>query len=386
MFVSNPLVLASKEFYLMLVQFASQRTRKKDDKIIFLLSFPEASQMTLQLLYEHFPDKLVICYTKDAKELAEFYKSKGCSIYCIDSFSVLLKDVVPAVSSNKLIFCDNYFVFLARITLSKDASVVQLWHANGAIKLFGLEAKYTKNVTKRDRKRYIEVYNKFTHYVVSSQKMANIFAKNYQQKINKLSFAYLPTDYFFDQDWLQTAKKQFKNNFPTNKKIALYVPTYREHQSEVPLDFSSLKSQLNDEWLVMVKPHPHDKELYQKVNNIDGIISDFKGMDLAQILPSVDCLITDYSSIPFEYSLANPNGKMVFFCYDYEEYKNEVGIEEGFQYWAPGKIVKKQRELVSAIQTPSKENFDVFNQMWNEYTQGNARVQLLKWVEKAYGN
>lgn len=44
--------------------------------------------MTLQLLYEHFSEKLVICYTKNAKELAEFYKSKGCSIYCIDSLVV----------------------------------------------------------------------------------------------------------------------------------------------------------------------------------------------------------------------------------------------------------------------------------------------------------
>ncbi|MDN6541828.1 MAG: CDP-glycerol glycerophosphotransferase family protein, partial [Tetragenococcus koreensis] len=72
--MSNPLVLASKELYLMLVQFASKRTKKKNDKIIFLLSFPEASKPTLQLLYKHFPDKLVICYAKNAKDLAEFYE------------------------------------------------------------------------------------------------------------------------------------------------------------------------------------------------------------------------------------------------------------------------------------------------------------------------
>ncbi|GBD80815.1 CDP-glycerol glycerophosphotransferase family protein [Tetragenococcus halophilus] len=384
--MSNPFVLASKEFYLMLVQLASKRTRKKNDKIIFLLSFPETSKITIQLLYEHFPDKLVICYAKNTKELAEFYESKGCPIYCIDSFSVLIKDIVPMVSGSKLVFCDNYFAFLARTTLVPDANVVQLWHANGAIKLFGLEAKYTKNVTKKDRDRYMEVYHKFTHYVVSSRKMANVFAKNYQQTINKLPFGYLPTDLFFDQKWLRNVREQFKINFPTGKKIALYVPTYREHQSEVPLDFSSLQSQLSNEWVFMVKPHPHDQELYQKVQNIDGVISDFRGMGLAQILPSVDCLITDYSSIPFEYSLANPSGKMIFFCYDYEEYKNEVGIEEGFQHWAPGKIVKNQIELISAIQTPSEENFETFNQMWNEYAQGNACEQLLKWVENVYDN
>ncbi|KFN91004.1 CDP-glycerol: N-acetyl-beta-D-mannosaminyl-1,4-N-acetyl-D-glucosaminyldiphosphoundecaprenyl glycerophosphotransferase [Tetragenococcus muriaticus PMC-11-5] len=175
--------------------------------------------MTLQLLYEHFPDKLVICYEKNTKELAEFYENKGCPIYCIDSFSVLIKDIVPMVSGSKLVFCDNYFAFLARTTLVPDANVVQLWHANGAIKLFGLEAKYTKNVTKKDRDRYMEVYHKFTHYVVSSRKMANVFAKNYHQTINKLPFGYLPTDLFLIKNGYEMLGNNLKSIFQLIKKL-----------------------------------------------------------------------------------------------------------------------------------------------------------------------
>ncbi|KFN91003.1 hypothetical protein TMUPMC115_1622 [Tetragenococcus muriaticus PMC-11-5] len=48
--------------------------------------------------------------------------------------------------------------------------------------------------------------------------------------------------------------------------------------------------------------------------------------------------------------------------------------------------MKNQIELISAIQTPSEENFETFNQMWNEYAQGNACEQLLKWVENVYDN
>lgn len=384
--MSNPLVLASKELYLSFVHLASKRTKKKNNKIVFLLSFPTASKLALQMLYENFPEELVICYTKNSKELATYYEQKGCSIYCIDNVSSLLKYIIPTVTGSKLVFCDNYFAFLASITFIPQTKVVQLWHANGAIKSFGLEAEYTKKVSAQDRKRYSEVYEKFTHYVVSSQIMADVFAKNYRQKINELPFGYLPTDLFFDQEWLQKSKSLFKSNFPMDKKIALYVPTYRENKTEIPLDFSHLAYQLGNEWQVMVKPHPHDEALYENVWNEDNIISDFKGLDLAQILPSVDCLITDYSSVPFEYTLANPKGKIVFFCYDYDEYQKEVGIEDNFQYWAPGEIVQTEKELIAAVQKPSKQSFETFNQMWNEYAQGKAQEQLLEWVNKVYDN
>lgn len=384
--MSNPLVLASKEIYLRLVHSVSKKSKQKNNKIVFLLSFPSASQIALQTLFDNFSDELVICYTKSGKQLASYYQQKGCLTYSIDDFPVLLRNIVPMISNSQLVFCDNYFAFLAGINFQARTKVVQLWHANGAIKSFGLEAAYTKNVSTKDHQRYLEVYNKFTHYVVSSQKMANIFAKNYQQKINELPFGYLPTDFYFDEEWMHNAKKIFRNSISTKKKIALYVPTYRENKTTIPLDFSNLANQLGDEWQVLVKAHPHDSNLYQQVKDESKIISDFNGMDLAQILPSVDCLITDYSSIPFEYSLANPEGKMVFFCFDYEQYDKEVGIEEGFEGWAPGQIVTTQEELISAIQSPSRKDFTLFNQVWNEYTQGNACKQLVRWVEKAYDN
>ncbi|MCF1619447.1 CDP-glycerol glycerophosphotransferase family protein [Tetragenococcus koreensis] len=382
----NPLILASKELYLWLVHLTSKRTKKNNDKIVFLLSFPTASKPALQLLYENFPEKLVICYTKNSKELASYYERRGCSTYCIDEFPTLLKNIVPIVTGCKLVFCDNYFAFLAGITFSFSTKVVQLWHANGAIKSFGLAAEYAKKASEKDRKRYSEVYEKFTHYVVSSKKMADIFAKSYRQNINKLPFGYLSTDLFADQYWLSETRKQFKNYFPRDKKVVLYVPTYREYKTSLPLDFAKLQQHLGDEWQIMVKAHPHDEEFYSKIKNESQIITDFKGLDLVQILPSVDCLITDYSSVPFEYSLANPKGKIVFFCYDYDEYNKEVGVEENFESWAPGAIVTNEEALISEVQCSSKQNFTSFNQMWNEYVQGNARKQLLEWVRKVYDN
>lgn len=135
---------------------------------MFLLSFPSASQLALQTLFDNFSEELVICYTKSSKELASYYQKNGCLTYNIDDFPVLLKDIVPMVTNSQLVFCDNYYAFLAGINFQARTKVVQLWHANGAIKTFGLEAAYTKKVSRKDQQRYLEVYKKFTHYVVSS--------------------------------------------------------------------------------------------------------------------------------------------------------------------------------------------------------------------------
>ena len=53
--------------------------------------------------------------------------------------------------------------------------VVQIWHANGAIKNLVLQANMLKKATAKDQQRYQKVYDTFTHFVVSSPTMAGNF-------------------------------------------------------------------------------------------------------------------------------------------------------------------------------------------------------------------
>ena len=371
-----------KLLYIWMVKINSKRKHDSFSKEIFLLSFPETSTHIIQKLYEKLDTRLIICYTNEGKELAEYFETKGCIIYNLNSIYILLKNVVPLLKQSNFVFCDNYFPFLAGIDFSDKTKVVQLWHANGAIKSFGLEAEYAKEATENDKKRYLDVYKKFTHYVVSSHKMATIFEKNYQQEIQELPFGYPSTDVFFDNEWVKNSRKIFSKKFPTKKKTLLYVPTYREREQENPIDFSKLQKALGNEWQIFAKAHPHDKKLKKKLEMEKCIITDFREMTLNQMYPSVDCLITDYSSVPFEYTLANPSGKIVFFCYDIKEYQESVGIESDFEKWAPGKIVVTIEDLIQAIREPAKQNFDSFNQLWNEYAKGKSAEQLIEWVDK----
>ena len=189
-----------KQSYLFTINRFAKKNKKQHQQIVYLLSFPSTSNYIIEKLFQKYQKRLTICYTKNATNLARTYQEKGCQIYCIDSQLILFRHIVPLLKSARVILCDNYFAILGGIDFLPKTKIVQLWHANGAIKKFGLEAHYAKKATQIDQKRYKDVYRRYTHYVVSSPKMALIFERSYQRELTFLPFGYPPTDQYFKRD------------------------------------------------------------------------------------------------------------------------------------------------------------------------------------------
>lgn len=366
-----------KQSYLFTIKRFAKKNKKQHQQIVYLLSFPSTSNYIIEKLFQKYQKRLTICYTKNATDLARTYQEKGCPIYCIDSQLILFRHIVPLLKSARVILCDNYFAILGGIDFLPKTKIVQLWHANGAIKKFGLEAHYAKKATQTDQKRYRDVYRRYTHCVVSSPKMASIFERSYQRELTFLPFGYPPTDQYFKRD--DEKIKEMKKIFG-GKKLLLYAPTYREERGDFFIDFNRLLTEL-PEWNILVQLHPHDFEQLQHLKKIEGIITNFKGYKIQDLFPIIDCLVTDYSSIPFEYSLSNPSGMICYFCYDYDLYDKTVGIQDCFK--KQKNIAKTQDELVRIIQKGTSD-LNQFNQEWNTYVKGNAIEQLVEWVNAQY--
>ena len=73
---------------------------------------------------------------------------------------------------------------------------------------FGLQAQYAKKATAKDQQRYQKVYDTFTHFVVSSPTMAEIFAESYNIDPIFLKFGYPMTDYYFNRNEKTFLKKR----------------------------------------------------------------------------------------------------------------------------------------------------------------------------------
>ena len=72
---------------------------------------------------------------------------------------------------------------------------------------------------------------------------------------------------------------------------------------------------------------------------------------------------------------------MVFYCYDYDEYHREVGLETEFFRNLPGLLIKEEGEITKAVNSEKELSLIKFNEDWNQYARGHATEQLMEWVE-----
>ncbi|MBU1884212.1 CDP-glycerol glycerophosphotransferase family protein [bacterium] len=133
------------------------------------------------------------------------------------------------------------------------------------------------------------------------------------------------------------------------KKI-LYMPTYRENEmhNTPPLDFELLNEQMKEmDAYFIVKFHPFVK--IQKPKALDRIIFYETQSDIYPILKYVDVLVSDYSSVIYDFLLLDR--PVISFIYDYEDYMSH---RDGFLFdyfeYSPSCFVKTQNELIGALQ------------------------------------
>lgn len=379
----------------------SQWKRVKDPQdVVYLMSFAGNEHLIKAFadLAKQLGRNFTVLYLPQCQAAAAKLAAKGIqTIEFADGFDFLLHKL-QIVMRARLLLCDNYYAFLSGCAFNQQRThVVQLWHANGAIKTFGWEELTTSQRSAADKRRFQKVYDQFDEYLVGSKKMAQVFAQSYHVPQTRMNvIGYPRTDQLFNKSWQIQVSQKIKTQYPCliGKELILYTPTYREDKTgkptmNLPEDFKQFVNQLSDNQRLIIKLHPHvkaaEKQLKQQLNSDKVIwVDDFSTNDLLLI---ADRLITDYSSVIFDYSLL-PNAKQIlFYCYDYDQYAQQVGIQADFKSWIPGKMVTTTAELINEVQQPLKAtDFTQFNQLWNTANDGHATERVLqnelKYIQK----
>lgn len=380
----------AKLVYVWLVRFFSFLSRRTPvkEKLVYLMSFPKNENGLLESFIDQNPTvDVVLFYEEPCKKEADKFKSLGVAVYPI---TLSLKDIKAEVfelMQAKVILCDNYFPILAGLFPQKETTIIQLWHANGAIKRFGLEDPTAMSRSFFDKIRFKQVYKRFDEYIVGSEMMGKIFQKSYQADGKKIiPLGYPRSDIYFDQVKIQQKRKKFYQAYPelNGKKIVLYAPTYREDKKSPALNIQKMYEVLGSEYAVITKLHPHvvtqvNPELYEGF-----FYEKMQHFAIEDLLVVAECLITDYSSVPFEFTLLDNAEKIIFYCYDREEYEKHTGIQKDFEEWAPGVIVNTLEKALINIKKDTKTDFKEFNQKWNTYNDGHAKERLIEHIQKKY--
>lgn len=286
------------------------------------------------------------------------------------------------LATAKVVVLDNYFGFLSAVQFKNDVKKLQIWHANGAIKTFGWKDYSINYRTSGAKKRFAAVYEQFDYILSGSKKMSEIYGEAFSLPQNRMIEVGIPrTDIFFDQTHIKKVKNSFYTKYPVfkNKQVILYAPTFRDNEeetSELPLNFPYLKKHLESDYILIIKLHPSIKNAVD-LTNYNGFVYDFSDYPtMNDLLFISDILITDYSSIPFEYSFLHK--PMIFFPYDLKEYSQTRGFWEPYEQLVPGPIAYNTEEIVQYIKNSSFDykQIEIFHKEWNTYSLGNASINV----------
>ncbi|MCJ7840628.1 CDP-glycerol glycerophosphotransferase family protein [Lederbergia sp. NSJ-179] len=287
------------------------------------------------------------------------------------------------LATSSHIFVDNYFGFLAATSFKRDVACVQLWHAAGAVKKFGLKDPSIYYRTPQAMDRFQKVYQQFTQVVVGSEKMSAIFQQSFGISAERIIRTGIPrTDFFFDELNQQIVESDLAYHYPIvqQKRVILYAPTFRDNQmhiSQLALDVAKMYHAFHEEYVLFLRLHPAIQEDWK--NPFPDFVYDVSHLpNVNHLLMVTDLLISDYSSIPFEFSLLQR--PMIFFAYDLEEYRRTRGFWEDYEKLVPGPIVQTTDELIAVIEKGEYDlkQIEAFAQDWNEYSRGNASEQLVQ--------
>lgn len=264
---------------------------------------------------------------------------------------------------------------------------INTWHGGGAYKHIGaLLAKNKFEIT-----RYLWKHD--VNYAISSCAMfSKIIEEAFGIKHDKILEIGMPrNDLFFNDDMgsIQGILTYFRDYYKIDnaKKIVLYAPTYRENQgySFYGLDFKNLRDSLQKkfggEWLILFRGHYFLQEAKDALKNEVINVSDYD--DMQEILLAADCLITDYSSSVWDYSLT---GKPCFlYTPDLEAYKKEIGFYYPIEKW-PFSVAMDNAQLRNNILKFNEQNYITaikeHHKILGSFEHGNACQKVVELIRR----
>ncbi|ADQ45277.1 CDP-glycerol:poly(glycerophosphate) glycerophosphotransferase [Caldicellulosiruptor kronotskyensis 2002] len=253
--------------------------------------------------------------------------------------------------------------------LKKTQIYIQLWH--------GIPLKAMTLMDKTEginhKKLSVKNFSEYDYIISSSQFYSTLLNACVGVDGSKYVITGFPrNDMLFNTDArekLQSIVKQPIDSY----KIVFYLPTFRVNYGNQRIEGTTKDKNIfgfddfdydqfnrflaKNNILFITKLHPVEEKLFikklSKISNSYFIflttdVLKIYSIDLYEILGSADILITDYSSVYFDYLLLNR--PLLFISNDIDIYEKERGfLLKPYDFWTPGPKVKNQRELQDEI-------------------------------------
>lgn len=394
-------IVRSLKIFLTKLNYLKYKLKYKvDDKKIFFEVYdgrnytcsPKAIYEKMLTMKEFKDFKFIWAFNNPSKH--DIIKDKRLTIV-----KTKTKDYYKNISSSKYWIVNS--ILDECITKKKGQVYVQCWHGTPLKRLrYDIEVNgAVLNTVEEIRKRNDRDASKFDYFISPSKYCTEKFTSAFNlialgKKDIIIEEGYPRNDSLFNRSKKDIDKIKDKLGIPKDKKVICYLPTFRDNQHtsgvgytyDLAIDFDSLKKKFGKDYVILFKPH------YFIANKID--LSKYKNFvynvasydEINDIYLVSDLLITDYSSVFFDY--ANLNRPVMFYMYDYDDYKNNlrdfyISLDE-----LPGPIAKTQKELEDYITnidksiSKYKKTYEKFNDKYNYLDDGNASERVIRVIFK----
>jgi CDP-glycerol glycerophosphotransferase len=198
---------------------------------------------------------------------------------------------------------------------------------------------------------------------------------------------------FFHQPTSVREKVLSQLDIPFSTKVLLYAPTFRERKDSTKylLNASQLSSFLKEltgeDWVILVRLHPHLhlQHLGEEMNRQVREVTRYE--EVQELLAASDMLISDYSSLVFDFALtARP-------CFLYLPDLDEYVARERKLYFAldqlPFPYSRNEEELKTQIKILNEKDYrsrlTAFMQQTGSYEQGSASANVVAYIKQKIG-
>ena len=350
--------------------------RPANKKLVIFESFlgkqySDSPRAIYEYMKEHCPDYKLV-WSADRMHQSVF-EEKG--IDCVRRFSVRWLLLMTGAK-----YWVNNSRFPLWIQKPKHTVYLQTWHGTPLKRLAAdmEEVHMPGTNTVKYKKNFLKEAGNWDHLVSPNAYSTDIFRRAFEFDRNMIESGYPRNDYLHqanNEETISGLRQKFR--LPEGKKIILYAPTWRDNQFyskgkykfTLEMDLEKMHRELGEDYIIILRMH------YLVAENLDltpfaGFAYDFSHLeDIRELYLISDLLITDYSSVFFDY--ANLRRPMIFFVYDIEEYRDNLrGFYFNFEEKAPGLLTKTTDGLIGEIKRLEEAGFqtgDKFEAFYEQF-------------------
>lgn len=263
--------------------------------------------------------------------------------------------------------------------------VINTWHGGGSY-------KNTTTPTSKQEKEYLDMMYQTTTKFISS---CNNFSKynlkevynNYSEKI--MSSGMPRNDIFFKKNKKVIKKVKEALGIKQSYKIVLYAPTYREldyencyinTKSDINKIISSCEKRFGEKFIFCIRFHRFI-ELKAKHALGSYVFDTNQYEDMQELIYASDIVITDYSSLIWDVSLAYK--PCFIYATDLQKYVSNRSFYTPIEEW-PFPLAENMQQLINNIENFNEEeyrkNVDQHHKDLGSYENGTACQQVAEYM------